>query len=254
MLTSFTRNYHDNSTEAGFQFTFYCDICSDGFKSSFIESETYKRGMIFRGLGRGASALGGLLGGNISRLGYGADRAADILSERFEGRSPEWQKEHEQAFERAKNEAMRHFHRCPSCNSYVCSHCWNENEGLCTRCAPRQDVYVARARADAMKRNIDDTASAATVWQGGIESKTTICPNCGKPAGNGKFCNNCGASMALKICPQCGTQNAQTVRFCNNCGTNLAAAPAPAAGTCPGCGTKNLPGTKFCGTCGTKLG
>ena len=35
MLKSFTRNYHDNSTEAGFQFTFYCDICNDGFKSSF---------------------------------------------------------------------------------------------------------------------------------------------------------------------------------------------------------------------------
>lgn len=39
---SFTRNYQDNSTEAGFQFTFYCDICNDGYKSSFIESETYK--------------------------------------------------------------------------------------------------------------------------------------------------------------------------------------------------------------------
>ena len=24
MLKSFTRNYEDNSTEAGFQFTFYC--------------------------------------------------------------------------------------------------------------------------------------------------------------------------------------------------------------------------------------
>ena len=36
------RNYEDNSTDAGFQFTFYCDICSDGFKSSFIESTTYK--------------------------------------------------------------------------------------------------------------------------------------------------------------------------------------------------------------------
>ena len=33
-LQSFTRNYEDNSTEAGFQFTFYCDICQDGFKAS----------------------------------------------------------------------------------------------------------------------------------------------------------------------------------------------------------------------------
>lgn len=253
MLTSFTRNYEDNSTEAGFQFTFYCDICNDGYKSSFIESETYKKGKLFSGLGRGASALGSLIGGSVGRLGYGADRAADILGERFEERSPEWQKEHEKAFERAKNEAMRHFHRCPSCNKYVCDHCWNEDEGLCTDCAPRQEVYVARARADAMKRNIDAAGDGATVWQGKIESKTTICPTCGKPAGSGKFCNNCGASMALKVCPKCGAQNAQTVRFCNNCGTNLAAAATP-SGKCPACGTQNAPGTKFCGGCGNKLG
>ncbi|MBQ9931586.1 MAG: zinc ribbon domain-containing protein [Firmicutes bacterium] len=253
MLTSFTRNYQDNSTEAGFQFTFYCDICSDGYKSSFIESETYKKGKLFRGIGRGASALGSMIGGNASRFGYGADRATDILGQRFEGRSPEWQKEHQQAFEFAKNEAMRNFKRCPACNNYVCDHCWNEDEGLCTKCAPRQEIYVAKARADAMKRNIDAAGATATVWQGEIESKTTICPSCGKPAGNGKFCNNCGASMALKECPQCGAQNAQTVRFCNNCGTNLAAAAAPPTGKCAVCGTENGPGTKFCGGCGNKL-
>ncbi len=252
MLTSFTRNYEDNSTEAGFQFTFYCDICQDGYRSSFIESETYKKGSLFRSIGQGANILGGLLGGRLSNLGYGAGRATDILSERFEGRSPEWQKEHEQAFERAKNEAVRHFHRCPSCNKYVCDHCFNEDEGLCTDCAPRQEIYVARAKAEAMRRNIDEAGAAATVWQGNIESKTTICPTCGKPAGSGKFCNNCGASMELKICPNCGAKNAQTVRFCNNCGTNLTAAAVP-SGKCSQCGAENAPGTKFCGNCGNKL-
>ncbi|MBQ6811017.1 MAG: zinc ribbon domain-containing protein [Firmicutes bacterium] len=252
MLTSFTRNYEDNSTEAGFQFTFYCDICNDGFRSSFIESETHKKGKLFNGIGRGASTLGSLLGGKAGRIGYGADRAVDILSQKFEGRSPEWQKEHERAFEMAKNEAMRHFHRCPSCNQYVCDHCWNEDEGLCTACAPRQEIYVAKARAEAMKRNIDEKGAAATVWDGEIESKTTICPSCGKPAGNGKFCNNCGASMALKVCPSCGAQNAQTVKFCNNCGTNLNV-PPPTLGKCSECGCQNDPGTKFCGNCGNKL-
>ena len=252
MLTSFTRNYEDNSTEAGFQFTFYCDICNDGFRSSFIESETHKKGNLFNGIGRGASALGSLLGGKAGRLGYGADRAVDILSQRFEGRSPEWQKEHERAFEIAKNEATRHFHRCPSCNQYVCDHCWNEDEGLCTECAPRQEIYVAKARAEAMKRNIDEKGATATVWDGEIESKTTICPACGKPAGTGKFCNNCGASMALKVCPSCGAQNAQTVKFCNNCGTNLNV-PPPTPGKCKECGTQNDPNTKFCGNCGSKL-
>lgn len=250
MLQSFTRNYEDNSTEAGFQFTFYCDLCEDGFKSSFIESETYKRGKGLRGLAQGAGVLGSLLGGRLSSVGYSLERGGNVLSERFEGMSPEWQKEHEGAFERAKNEAQEHFHRCHSCRKWVCDACYNEDEGLCTECAPRQEVYVAKARADAMRRNIDETAQGATVWQGKLESKTTVCPTCGKPAGNGKFCNNCGASLALAICPQCGAKNAQTVRFCNNCGASM---KAPVAAKCPSCGFENPPGTKFCGECGTKL-
>jgi len=252
MLQAFTRNYQDNSTDAGFQFTFYCDICNDGYKTSFIESTTYKKKGFMRGVGQGAGLLGSLIGGQASSFGYAGERASSVLSQKFEGKSPEWQKEHEQAFMRSQNEAQQHFHRCPHCNKYVCDHCWNEDEGLCVSCAPRQEVYVAQARAQAMKRNIDDAGQNATVWQGNIESKTTMCPSCGKPAGAGKFCNNCGASMDMKECPRCGAKNAQTVRFCNNCGENLTQAAAP-TGQCPSCGEQNAPGTKFCGGCGTKL-
>ena len=76
MLTSFTRNYQDNSTKAGFQFTFYCDICNDGYKSSFVESETYKKGKLFRAAGQGASVIGGLVDCPViavpTSVGYGA--------------------------------------------------------------------------------------------------------------------------------------------------------------------------------------
>ena len=252
MLRAFTRNYQDNSTEAGHQFTFYCDICNDGYKSSFIESATYKKQKGSRLLGQGAGIVGSLLGGKASSLGYAAERGSSVLSERFTGMSPEWQKEHEKAFEMAQNEAKKHFHRCPNCNSYVCDQCYNEDTGLCTRCSPRQEVYVAQAHAQAMKRNIDEAGQNATVWQGKIESKTTMCPSCGKPAGSGKFCNNCGANMELKKCPKCGTANALTVRFCNECGNNLQEA-AVSSGRCGACGTENAPGTKFCGSCGNKL-
>jgi hypothetical protein len=252
MLQAFTRNYQDNSTDAGFQFTFYCDICNDGYKSSFIESSTYKKRKGSRLFGQGLSLVGSLIGGAARDIGYAAERGSNILSERFEDKSPEWQKEHEQAFMRCQNEAMEHFHRCPSCNKYVCDHCHNEDEGLCTECAPRQEIYVAKARAEAMKRNIDEARETATVWKGEIESKTTICPVCGKPAGAGKFCNNCGASMDSKVCPKCGAKNAQNVKFCNNCGNNLMQA-APPSGKCPECGCENAPGTKFCGDCGHKL-
>ena len=253
MLNAFTRNYEDNSTEAGHQFTFYCDVCNNGWRSGFIESETYRKNQFFQGLGSAASTLGGLFGGRLSNIGYSADRATDIISERFENRSPEWQKEHEQAFIQARNEALPHFHRCPSCNQFVCDHCWNEDEGLCTECAPRQEIYVAKARAEAMKRNIDEASQTATVWKGEIESKTTICPVCGKPAGSGKFCNNCGASMALKVCPNCGSKNSHNVKFCGECGSPLNAQPVRPQGLCPSCGTQNAPGTRFCGECGTKL-
>ncbi len=251
MLKAFTRNYEDNSTEAGFQFTFYCDNCQDGYKSSFIESETYKKGKGLRGLAHGASILGSLVGGKLSEVGWAAERGGNVLSERFEGRSPEWLKEHEKAFERAQNEAKGHFHRCHSCYKYVCDACHNEDEGLCVVCAPRQEVFVAKTRADAMRRNIEDAGASATVWKGSIESKTTVCPICGKPAGAGKFCNNCGASMAMAICPSCGKENAQGVRFCNHCGGSMT---APRHVKCPGCGQENQPGTNFCGGCGAKLG
>ena len=254
MLQAFTRNYHDNSTEAGFQFTFQCDVCNDGYKSSFIESETYKKKKSSRFFGRAAGLAGGLIGGKAATAGRAADSGSNIMNERFEGMSPEWHKEHEQAFEKAANEAKQHFHRCPNCNAYACDHCHNETTGMCTKCSPRQEVFVAQAHSKAMQRNINDKAATATVWDGEIESKVTMCPQCGKPAGTGKFCNNCGFSMDMKECPKCGAKNSPNVRFCNNCGNDLtAAAPAAAAGTCAACGFENTPGTKFCGNCGGKL-
>ncbi|MCL1811224.1 MAG: zinc ribbon domain-containing protein [Methanomassiliicoccaceae archaeon] len=256
MLKSFTRNHNDNSTDAGFEFVFYCDVCNDGYKSSFIESETYKKKKGSKLIGQGASLIGNLAGGRARTVGNAASQGGGIASQQFEGKTPEWHKEHEAAFEKAQNEAMQHFHRCPGCNKYVCDQCWNEDAMLCTSCAPRQEVAVAQAHAKAMKRNIDDAGSTATVWEGKIESKTTMCPACGKPAGTGKFCNNCGASMEQKECPKCGSKNALSTRFCNNCGENLQAVPAPPAapsGKCSSCGFDNPPGTKFCGQCGGKL-
>jgi len=69
MLKSFTRNYHDNSTEGGFEFTFFCDICNDGYKSSFVTSTTYGKGKLIKGLGAGASILGSLAGDEVTTSG-----------------------------------------------------------------------------------------------------------------------------------------------------------------------------------------
>ncbi len=250
MMKSFTSNYEDNSTDAGFQFTFYCDKCGDGYKSEFVQSSTYRKGRGLRGLVQGVSIIGEMFGGRAGDIGYSLERGASILSERFEGMDPIWHKEHEAAFEKAQSEAILHFHRCHSCNSWVCDSCYNENEGLCTECAPRQEIYVAKAKAEAMRRNIDEAAESATVWRDKIESKSSVCPDCGKPAGNGKFCGHCGASLALKKCPRCGLENAQSAKFCSYCGSSMAGEKQD---TCPGCGAKIQPGLQFCAECGCKL-
>lgn len=216
---SFTRNYEDNSTDAGYQFTFYCDLCKEGYKSRFIESSSYKKRGILRGLGGIASAAGQMAG--KYNVGYGIDRSTDVLSERFQGQTPEWQKEHEKAFEAAQNEVRGRFHRCPKCRQWVCDNDWNEQEGLCVDDAPRVNVEVAAARGKKMAQDIQTKASATNVFSGEIESKQTLCPKCGKPSGEGKFCNSCGAPLGLKKCPKCGATNQAATRFCGECGTKI---------------------------------
>lgn len=218
-LQSFTRNFADNSTEAGFQFTFYCDICRDGYKTKFTESKMHKKAGLFRGLGTAISIGTSLIG--KSGAGGILERGTDIISERYEGMSPEWHKEHEAAFELAQNEAKGHFHRCPRCKKWVCENDWNEQEGLCVEDAPRVSVEVAAARAEKKVADIKEKAAGTQVFTGEIESKQTMCPQCGKPAGEGKFCNNCGASLNLIECSKCGTKSPVGTGFCGECGTKL---------------------------------
>ena len=249
MLHSFTKNYDDLSTEAGFQYEFHCDNCGNGFKSTFKESTTYKSRKRTERFGNYAGFVGRLFGGVLGNLGSAIESGADMVRNRMEDRSPQWRREQEESFDAAQEEVKGQFTKCPSCNNWVCSDCWNEEEGLCIACAPRESTYVAKARNQAMRRNIDEQAETATVWHGKIESRTTICPHCGKPAGQGKFCNNCGQPLSLLKCPQCGAQLQQGTKFCSECGHPVGGGQA----VCPKCGKENEPGTKFCGECGTKL-
>ncbi len=218
-LQPFTDNFADNSTEAGFQFTFFCDLCQEGYKTPFVESRSFGRGKLLRGIGKALSFGASVIGKD--HLGYELERGSNILTERFHGMSPEWHKEHEEAFARGQNEAKGHFQRCPRCKKWVCENDWNEQEGLCVDDAPRQNVEVAAAKAEKMVRDIREKAESTKVFDGEIESKQTVCPQCGKPAGEGKFCNNCGAALGLRACPRCGAKNGSASRFCGECGNPL---------------------------------
>jgi len=218
-LIGFTSNYADNSTEAGFQFTFYCDTCREGYKTRFTESRTYGKKKFFKGLGDMIGVVAQMTG--QSGLGSSLERGADAISAKFTGMSPEWHKEHEAAFELAQNEAKGHFKRCPKCNKWHCEACWNEQTGLCVADAPRENVEVAAARAQKMVKDIGAAADGTAVFTGKVDVRQTICAKCGKPAGEGKFCGNCGASLGVPKCPKCGALNQQGANFCAECGGKL---------------------------------
>jgi len=93
------------------------------------------------------------------------------------------------------------------------------------------------------------------------------CPKCAEEAGSGRFCRNCGTSVAAaavpvqagSVCPVCGAEVRPGARFCGSCAAPLGSAPAaaPAAASsviCVNCGTENKADTKFCRSCGKAVG
>ncbi|MFA5092307.1 MAG: zinc ribbon domain-containing protein [Candidatus Paceibacterota bacterium] len=80
---------------------------------------------------------------------------------------------------------------------------------------------MATARAKKKAKDINAKAEATQVFTGKIESRQTMCPECGKPAGNGKFCVNCGTSLDMLVCAKCGAKNPAGTRFCGECGETL---------------------------------
>jgi hypothetical protein len=99
----FRDNYHDISTNSGFQFEFYCERCHDAWRSPF---DRYAAGTLENALGAAESLLGGFFGSarnavsNITSAGY--SRAKD------------------DALRSAVKQAVPHFHKCPRCSQNMC--------------------------------------------------------------------------------------------------------------------------------------
>ncbi len=103
MTKRFTKKFIDNSTNKGFKFIFFCDICCKPIESALIKYSLYKKPWLFR-LGRFSNT--------------------------------EWNIEHDIALEFAISNAKSHFNKCQCCGNYVCDDDYNINSGMCCFCSP----------------------------------------------------------------------------------------------------------------------
>lgn len=206
-LIKFVRNYRDLSTTHGFQFEFSCDICGNGYQSSF---ETSKSGALSDALG----VAGGLFGGVFHTASDVGNRV----------HSSAWEKAHDQAFGKAIAEVKESFHQCPRCGKWVCLEvCWNEEHRLCVGCAPKMGGEIAASQSQATIEKVREKLRAKDLTSD-LDLDTpsvATCPICGAETQGGKFCPECGAPLVVKkICPRCGA-DAGKAKFCPECGMKL---------------------------------
>lgn len=204
-FTPFTNNYTDLSDENGYQFEFRCDICGSGYRSEFIRSNLGTVGNLLSG----ASSI---VGGFFNNAANAADRVKDITDRGAR----------DEALEKAANEIMPLFTRCPRCNNWVDETCWNEARGLCVSCAPKLAAEMEAERANVEIQQMRTAMQQETVFSGDTEARSTVCASCGKPVGSEKFCSNCGTPTGQDKCAQCGADLPVGARFCGNCGTKSA--------------------------------
>ena len=208
----FVSNYHDHSTDKGFQFEFVCNRCSTGYRTPFKASVT---GVVSSALGAASSIFGGILG-----------NAADV-SERV--RSASWQKAHDDALAEAIRELKPQFVQCPRCSVWVCrKSCWNTKRGLCKNCAPDLGVEMSAAQASRSVEEIwahaamaeEDKKLGKENWR---ETVRATCPTCEAPlAVNAKFCPECGTKLkGAEKCGKCSAKLTPGAKFCPECGEKV---------------------------------
>jgi hypothetical protein len=228
-MIQFVNNFHDLSTDKGFQFKFYCDRCGNGYMSSFQPSIIGTAGSFLR-------AAGNLLGG----WAYSAGNSAYEIQRAVGGSA------HDSALQRAVEEGKQHFHQCSRCGKWVCPEaCWNAKANQCEACAPDFQEELASAQAEAKAQavrqqlyekaqqqnyaaDVDMSANAQVSSPNAVkpaqEAASNLCGSCGHAIGIARFCPECGtpARAASPKCPNCGSQPESAVKFCPDCGTKMA--------------------------------
>ena len=208
----FSRNYSDHSIQngvnAGFQFEFRCERCSDAWRSEF---SPYRGAQASDWLGKAAGLFGGILrdvsvaSDGLAHAGYG--------------------KAHDVAFQAAIAQATVHFHRCAKCLSYVCEPCWSIAKGLCRSCAPDASVEVNAARATGEIEAAKERATEAGRQSGAAVDVSAdsqlVCPKCKSETHGAKFCPECGEKLMVTLtCKQCSKAIPSGSKFCPECGAH----------------------------------
>lgn len=214
MQLPFTRRFEDLSTEAGYQFAFYCDLCNEGFHSEFMPAQ-HALGLPLRDIAQGCGLLEALILKKQDASGLGDSH----------GRRPNcahaWQEAHGRAFDAAQAEAQNHFYCCPGCRRWVCAADLGEN-GLCVECSRKRIGPGARsALAPA-------SAPSAARTSDRLPSITALCSSCRRPTPDANFCTHCGAPLHPNACHRCGANLLSAHAYCFTCGAPQAGQRMPA--------------------------
>jgi hypothetical protein len=212
--TKFANNVQDLSDrsglDAGFQFEFYCQRCSDRWRTSF---KPYRSAQAGGWLQKGANLFGGLLGD-----------AGSVLNSMAEAG---WHSARDQAFKEAVEQGKAHFNRCSNCHEYVCGQCFDSANGLCFDCAPNVKVAITRARAQGEVSSASELANDEGRRRGAghdvRQEMQLVCPQCHTETHGAKFCPECGFKMGQQVaCSGCATMLESGTKFCTECGQRQA--------------------------------
>jgi hypothetical protein len=233
-LIPFTSNYTDVSTYEGYQFEFHCQRCGNGYRSAFRHSVT--------GFGGRLAALGGgILGGEIG------SRVQEVgLLAQWDRSSTRGSTNDKRLLE-ASEDVAGHFVQCRGCAEWVCRDvCWDGRAGCCRRCVPAPAADPAPGFGPAGFGPVGFGPGQPGFGPppgfgpqpgpapSGYGPPRVSLRHPGRPSSPAVCCTNCGATTAGRFCAQCG--NSLAPPACTGCG-------APAQGTpfCPQCGTPRNP-------------
>jgi len=205
----FTDNYSDRSSEAGYQFEFFCERCGNGYKSGFQPSALGIGTKVMRG-------LGGMLGGGLGNASYAGDQVKDLTESQAK----------DKALQQAVQQVAPLFNQCHRCGQWVCKEiCWNDEAGLCVNDAPKLGQELGAMQAQAQLQQVQEKVQQVdwTTDMNVERRQVARCPNCQAEAEpSAKFCGSCGQALSMPVtCGRCGTESPRGTKFCPECGNQL---------------------------------